>query len=352
MALALTGCQVQTPPPSPQPPATMAIQPAHPPFAVIVPERLRNSDQFTVIGADWPPDSMITLELRQLSSADLLTINLGRVRADALGRFRFKGIVPPIATPGDWSLVAHGSDTAQIISTPFTVAGNSATMRPVTTGTATLLPGMTKTPPGTTVTSTPTVIATKPVIATRAATATKTPVVVTATPIVISAWRGTYFNNITLSGAPVLVRNDNAIGFDWGYGSPDPAVHPDNFSVRWTRQMTLDQGAYRITLRMDDAARVWVDGKVVLNAWRVGGLRRAATTITLKKGRHDVRVDYLERTGVAAIQFTMERVGVPGATPSPTATATASVTPTPSQTVTPTLTAVPLPTESTPTPQP
>ena len=35
-------------------------------------------------------------------------------------------------------------------------------------------------------------------------------------------WKGEYFNNRTLSGSPVVVRNDPAINFNWGL---DPPIH-------------------------------------------------------------------------------------------------------------------------------
>src|SRR5690606_20532725 len=44
-------------------------------------------------------------------------------------------------------------------------------------------------------------------------------------------WRGEYFNNLGLTGTPTLVRQDRAIDFDWGTGSPDPSITADNFSA-------------------------------------------------------------------------------------------------------------------------
>ena len=38
-----------------------------------------------------------------------------------------------------------------------------------------------------------------------------------------------------LVGSSVLVRDVHAIDFDWGSGSPDPALPADDFAVRWTR---------------------------------------------------------------------------------------------------------------------
>jgi hypothetical protein len=167
-----------------------------------------------------------------------------------------------------------------------------------------------------------------------------------------------YFNNIILSGAPVVTRNDVDINFDWAYGSPDSRINPDSFSARWTRYLFFNQGTYRFTVRMDDGARVWLDGVLIVNAWKAGGLRLVATDVMLNKGYHDIRVEFFERTGIAVMRFTVERVVILTATPSSTTvvsrTPTASVTLTPSPTVTPlptpTLTPVPLPTMNTPTP--
>ena len=37
-------------------------------------------------------------------------------------------------------------------------------------------------------------------------------------------WRGEYYNNMTLSGLPAMIRVDRAIDFNWGVGSPEPGV--------------------------------------------------------------------------------------------------------------------------------
>jgi hypothetical protein len=361
LALVLTqvACQPQTPAPTAIAtvvPPTPTAQPARAPFAVIVPDRLRNSDPFTVVGADWPADAEIMLELRQITSSDVESISLGRVRADTQGRFKYKGIVSPVVTPGDWTLVVHGSDPVQIVSISLTIAGGGATAS--TTAIATAIATIDQATEIATSTALATVTSTATATATPSATPSRTPVIVSATPIVITDWRGMYFNNIILSGAPVVTRNDVDINFDWAYGSPDSRINPDSFSARWTRYLFFNQGTYRFTVRMDDGARVWLDGVLIVNAWKAGGLRLVATDVMLNKGYHDIRVEFFERTGIAVMRFTVERVVILTATPSSTTvvsrTPTASVTLTASPTVTPlptpTLTPVPLPTMNTPTP--
>ena len=47
-----------------------------------------------------------------------------------------------------------------------------------------------------------------------------------------SGLSATYFNNVDLT-APVFNRVDPVIDFDWGFGSPDPSIGNETFSVRW-----------------------------------------------------------------------------------------------------------------------
>ncbi|MEZ4770419.1 MAG: PA14 domain-containing protein [Caldilineales bacterium] len=129
----------------------------------------------------------------------------------------------------------------------------------------------------------------------------------TATPAPGGAWRGEYYNNSDLLGAPVLVRNDPAVRFNWGFGSPAPGINPDFFSVRWTSNQWFDAGDYVFEARVDDGVRVWVDNVQVINAWQDGGVRTVSGTRTLAAGWHAVRVEYYERTGEALIDFSWLR---------------------------------------------
>src|SRR4030095_11486779 len=49
-----------------------------------------------------------------------------------------------------------------------------------------------------------------------------TPACFPSRPISIDHWRGEYFNNRDLQGAPVMVRDDDIgnLDFDWGLGTP------------------------------------------------------------------------------------------------------------------------------------
>lgn len=135
-------------------------------------------------------------------------------------------------------------------------------------------------------------------------------------------WRGSYYNNTDLSGAPVLERYDSAINFTWGGGSPDTQVNSDNFSARWTRRLQLDGGDYRLTASVDDGIRIWLDEELILDQWQNNGsLQTSTTDVHLGGGEYDLRVEYYEGSGEARVQVQWEELArAPAPTPTPGST--------------------------------
>jgi len=172
----------------------------------------------------------------------------------------------------------------------------------------------------------------------------------TPTPL-ITGWRAEYYDNRHLSGAPRLVRNEEAIAFDWGEGSPHPSLKPDDFSARFTRRIALSAGTYRVDMVGDDGYRLFVNDALVLSRWTTGIRRLASADLTLPSGEHDLRIEYFEGTGGAALFFALHLLETPTptwtatvpwtatATPLPTETSTATATATSTHTGTPTRTA-------------
>lgn len=141
-----------------------------------------------------------------------------------------------------------------------------------------------------------------------AAPATATPVPPTPTPVVITDWRGEYYNNPNLSGAPALVRNDVAVSFNWGAGAPVAGLPADNFSARWTRSLSFPAGLYRFALTIDDGVRVWVDNNLVIDQWRDSSPTTHMAEARLSEGTHNVRIEYYERSGGALIDLRWQRL--------------------------------------------
>ncbi len=125
----------------------------------------------------------------------------------------------------------------------------------------------------------------------------------TAIPPVVDGWKGKYYDNTDLQGGPVLVRDDQALHFDWGEGSPAPSVPADYFSVSWTKSVWFDGGVKSFTLQVDDGARLWVDGMLLIDEWHQATGETYVSEIYLEEGVHKLQVEYYEEAFNAHIHL-------------------------------------------------
>jgi hypothetical protein len=124
-------------------------------------------------------------------------------------------------------------------------------------------------------------------------------------------WQAFYYNNKTLSGSPVLVRNESDINYDWGSRSPDPSINADNFSVRWTRYLNVTPGTYRFTATSDDGIRVWVDNALIINQWDEHPPQTFTADWGLLTGHHLVVVEFYENDGGAVARLSWNLITTP-----------------------------------------
>ncbi len=122
----------------------------------------------------------------------------------------------------------------------------------------------------------------------------------------VDGWYGEYFDNPSLSGDPVLVRDDPSIDFEWGIDSPAPVVPEDYFSARWTGYVELDAGLYRFTAASDDGVRVWVDNDLIIDEWSEHPVRSFRAEKRLEAGRHWIKVEYYEAKELAQVELSWE----------------------------------------------
>jgi len=119
-----------------------------------------------------------------------------------------------------------------------------------------------------------------------------------------SGWSASYYNNAELTGSPVFTEIlPNGINFNWGAGSPNPAVPVDNFSARYGSVQNFSAGTYEFVVGSDDGVRVFIDGVLVLDRFigRVFTIDRFQQTLTA--GPHQITVEYMELVDQAQVQF-------------------------------------------------
>jgi len=115
-----------------------------------------------------------------------------------------------------------------------------------------------------------------------------------------------YFNNMTLSGSPVLTRIESQINNNWGSGSPDPSVNVDRFSARWTSEIDFALGEYLFTVTADDGVRLTIDNQIIINQWVDQPPTTKQAKISLSEGIHDVKLEYYENGGGATLILNWE----------------------------------------------
>ena len=115
---------------------------------------------------------------------------------------------------------------------------------------------------------------------------------------------GEYYDAINFTQRK-LTRTDGTVNFDWASGSPDPAIAPETFSVRWTGQVQPQfSETYTFYTRTDDGVRLWVNGALLVDKWIDQGPTEWSGTIALTGGtKYNIQMDYYENGGGAVAQL-------------------------------------------------
>jgi hypothetical protein len=114
---------------------------------------------------------------------------------------------------------------------------------------------------------------------------------------------GTYYNNLDYTGNNVA-RYDANVSFDWGTSSPHTIIARDTWAARWTGQVVAAKSeTYTFSITSDGGARLYIDGKLVINDWTEHAKQERSGQIALTAGRHDIKLEYYVVSGSAVMQL-------------------------------------------------
>lgn len=116
---------------------------------------------------------------------------------------------------------------------------------------------------------------------------------------------GEYFNNVQLSGLPVLSRVDKEINFGWTLYSPDPKINYDFYSVRWSGKIKSPvTGKIKIGIEGNDGYRLYLNNKLVLDNWKSQTFTTRLAEVDFEKdATYDIRIEFFESQGYARFKL-------------------------------------------------
>jgi beta-glucosidase len=117
--------------------------------------------------------------------------------------------------------------------------------------------------------------------------------------------QGQFYNNVNLSGSPVLTRTDSNIDFNWNGNSPGQGVNADNWSAQWTGTLTPPTtGTYTFSLTSDDGSRLYINGQLVVDNWNYQAATTKTGTVTLTAGQPvTIKVQYMQGGGQSSLKL-------------------------------------------------
>ncbi|WP_198651624.1 glycoside hydrolase family 3 protein [Dyella sp. C11] len=139
--------------------------------------------------------------------------------------------------------------------------------------------------------------------------------------------KGEYFRGGDFSTTPVMTRVDSKVGFRWDHSAPtddlitrgelpaDQALDATHFSARWSGQLVPPKsGRYELSAAASQGYRLYVDGKLVLDAWSADNAAHATSVpLDLQDGKaYDIRLDYTKADHNADVRLAWR---MPGAKP-------------------------------------
>jgi hypothetical protein len=107
-----------------------------------------------------------------------------------------------------------------------------------------------------------------------------------------------------IAGAPLTTIAAEALDYVSGRALQE-GVPPDRFAIVAEGAAELPPGDYTLRLISDDGARVWMDGRLILDAWTPHESRVDEAGIA--GGRRTFRVEYYDVTGFAELRVDIRK---------------------------------------------
>ncbi|MFD3927172.1 PA14 domain-containing protein [Streptomyces sp. NPDC058614] len=126
-----------------------------------------------------------------------------------------------------------------------------------------------------------------------------------ATTCASPVYKRQFYANTTFSGTPKKTDCDAVVNQNWGTGAPTSGLPANNFGVRWTVTRDFGSGGpFALPVESRDGIRVYLDGVRKVDLWKnVSTTQSKTVNVTIPKGTHTLRIDFVNWTGTANVKF-------------------------------------------------
>ncbi len=116
--------------------------------------------------------------------------------------------------------------------------------------------------------------------------------------------QGNYYNGLALSGTPVK-RVDPVVNFSWDRQPPVEGIGQEHFRVRWEGDLQAQfSEAYAFHVISDDRARLWINGRLLIDEWENHPETESTALVRLEAGKkYFLRLDYFQDRGKAVAKL-------------------------------------------------
>jgi hypothetical protein len=115
-----------------------------------------------------------------------------------------------------------------------------------------------------------------------------------------------FFVGDQAQGEPLLVRQDQAINFDWGSAAPDPAIPQDGFSAHWLGRFRFERGLYQFETSARGGVQLYINGELSLDTWQATATQ-STNFIPISGGWQVIELRYRHQTGDAAVALSWQQ---------------------------------------------
>jgi beta-glucosidase len=123
-----------------------------------------------------------------------------------------------------------------------------------------------------------------------------------------NGFTATYFNNPTLSGAPVFNRTENQIDYHWTLYGPSELTGNGFYAARWEAQLIGKQHtSIELGLAGNDGFRLYLNDTLRIDQWEKQGFHQRKIAIDVREGQqYQLRIEFREPQGNGRIKLFVE----------------------------------------------